>query len=84
MTLCNTKENPADLASRGVQKVRDLVASIWFHGPSFLWQLPAVWPNGSTDLKVSMDDPIVKSSCAVWGWKNKEEQKHLQREYQNG
>lgn len=61
----STKENPADLASRGVQRMRDLADSIWLHGPSFLWQPQSEWPTGGTEFKVDMDDPEVKSSCAV-------------------
>ena len=33
----DTKENPADHASRGLS-VRDMISLNWYSGPSFLWQ----------------------------------------------
>ena len=61
----NTTKNPADLASRGVLKMSDLVKSIWCNGPSFLWQPESNWPCDTNNLKIDMDDPEVKHSCAV-------------------
>ena len=49
--------------------MRDLVDSIWFHGWTelFIVRPQSDWPSGDTDLKVDIDDPEVKSSCAVLG-----------------
>ena len=63
----STKDNPADLVSRGVQKTRNLTESIWFHGPSSSWQPESDWPHDGTDLKMDMYDPQVKRSFAVLG-----------------
>lgn len=39
----NTKSNPADIVSRG-SLVEDLMSSIWFTGPLFLYHHPTEWP----------------------------------------
>ena len=41
----NTKENPADMASRG-RKLRDLIKDeLWRHGPHWLCEREAAWPH---------------------------------------
>ena len=40
----NTKENPADLASRGC-RVEDLKGTLWREGPGFLREPEAKWPE---------------------------------------
>ena len=54
-----TKENPADIASRGVS-AEDLVQNRkWFNGPEFLWE--KVLPESTEELPViSSDDQEVK------------------------
>ncbi|XP_051816280.1 uncharacterized protein LOC127537608 [Acanthochromis polyacanthus] len=60
-----SEENPADHASRGLRS-KDLIASNWFTGPTFLWQdeLP------SRDIKVgeiAVEDPEMRKAfvCKV-------------------
>ena len=43
----STRENPADLASRGASVSELLDKSLWFHGPKFLWE--AEIPTLDTD-----------------------------------
>lgn len=39
-----TKENPADLISRGVASFSDEISSFWFNGPNFLKKGKELWP----------------------------------------
>lgn len=61
----NTKENPADDASRGLT-VGDLVrGSRWIEGPSFLWKPETFWPQQIEDYGLTKEDPEVKMDvCA--------------------
>ncbi|XP_014673955.1 PREDICTED: uncharacterized protein LOC106814173 [Priapulus caudatus] len=59
----NTKVNPADQASRGINSTALLRNSEWISGPQFLWTAEDDWPGdipGSTDDVLS-GDPEVKS-----------------------
>lgn len=50
-----SKDNPADHASRGL-KAKDLIASNWFSGPSFLWQEEL--PSGESKVgELDAEDP---------------------------
>ncbi|XP_057305339.1 uncharacterized protein LOC130642266 [Hydractinia symbiolongicarpus] len=60
----NTKDNPADYASRGIKADQDK-AEIWFNGPSFLWQPRHVWKQPDVAAEISEDDPEVKKSVHV-------------------
>ena len=53
-----TKENPGDDASRGLNANWGSSNSLWFQGPSFLWQEDKYWPN--QDESVAADDPELK------------------------
>ena len=61
-----TKENPADIASRGAS-VRELLRSKWIKGPDFLWQNEDEWPAAmqtqdqeENATRPSKDDPDVR------------------------
>ncbi|CAH0727376.1 unnamed protein product, partial [Brenthis ino] len=58
-----TSENPADLASRGVdpQEVND--STIWWHGPMFLMQPESSWPILSAGNEVNL--PELKAMHAL-------------------
>ncbi|CAH0730303.1 unnamed protein product, partial [Brenthis ino] len=58
-----TAENPADLASRGVdpQEVND--STIWWHGPMFLMQPESSWPILSAGNEVNL--PELKAMHAL-------------------
>ncbi len=61
----NTKDNPADDASRG-RKVDDLVTgSRWIEGPSFLWKPERYWPESIMEIGIPADDPEVKRDVTV-------------------
>lgn len=49
----NTKQNPADLASRGVQPQLLKCTDIWWHGPPFLLQDESCWPLLRSDKSES-------------------------------
>ena len=55
------KENPADITSRGVRSVSQLLSSTWFTGPTFLHQQHLTFP--SCIPIINPEDPEVKSSC---------------------
>ena len=56
----STKENPADLASRGLSP-KDLVNSVlWWNGPTWLSLPPDQW-SGRVELEELMDLPEVKA-----------------------
>lgn len=61
-----TSENPADLASRGVElsKVVNSTeqSSLWWHGPSFLSQTESSWPSSKL---VTVDLPEEKAISAL-------------------
>lgn len=58
----DTKSNPSDLASRGVE-VRDLLnESQWISGPSFLWKEESHWPTQILNTeKLNPEDVEVKA-----------------------
>ena len=60
----DTKNNPADIASRGTNAA-DLVKSTWFSGPVFLWQPELPVKDEITDCTIDpLGDPEVrKVSC---------------------
>lgn len=61
----NTKENPADLASRGL-KVDDLLyGGKWIQGPEFLLRNEQEWPLSIWDNSLGLDDPEVKKEVFV-------------------
>ena len=42
----NTKQNPADCASRGINRVDKFIDhDAWFKGPEFLWKSEREWPT---------------------------------------
>ena len=63
-----SKQNPADEASRGV-KSQELLHSRWINGPAFLWKTEDQWPinrdhsEGTFDLQ--NDDPEVKKHVTM-------------------
>lgn len=52
-----TKENPADLLSRGLKPIELQTSSLWWGGPSFLSQPESQWPNAHN---VSQNLPELK------------------------
>jgi hypothetical protein len=56
-----TKENPADLASRGCSIQELLSSPIWFRGPNFLWEERL--PEGEKTEELPPDDPEVRKRC---------------------
>jgi hypothetical protein len=54
----NTKENPADLGTRGLS-YEELQNSCWFHGPKWLLDNPQKWPTWSDESKPSLETPMM-------------------------
>lgn len=53
-----TKENPADLPSRG-EMAADLVAnSLWWNGPAFLLEDSSEWPENKVELGSSVENEM--------------------------
>ena len=64
----NTKQNPADLASRGVNSIESLSQSMWLSGPDFLWNsaLPEkLSVSGVEQFEVDQNDPELKKEVHV-------------------
>ena len=65
----NTKENPADDASRGLDASTLTEQQRWVKGPKFLWQSENEWPAQPTHLgEIPKDDVEVKGQvnvCAI-------------------
>ena len=56
-----TKENPADDASRGLNGLALLEGQRWLEGPEFLWKPESEWPQQPFTLgQVPDDDPEVR------------------------
>ena len=64
-----TKSNPADDASRGINAQALLEHSRWIKGPEFLWQPEEDWPQQPSSLGEEItEDPEVKktvTACAT-------------------
>ena len=59
-----TKQNPADLASRGVSPT-DRQQQFWLCGPAFLKQDEATWPSMEVKKDIQTDDEEVKKEFNV-------------------
>ena len=59
----DTKENPADDASRGLGASELIRSNRWWNGPNFLWQPLPDQPN--FDPQLSLDDPEVRKITAL-------------------
>jgi len=57
-------DNPADIASRGIEPNNDGRNNLWFHGPSFLWKDKQFWPCIDIPDEVSEEDPEIRSPSA--------------------
>ena len=58
-------DNPADIASRGINTKDKSQHEIWFNGPSFLWQPQHSWKYIDTDASISNQDCEVKSAMVT-------------------
>ena len=56
----SSKENPADDTSQGLDPRKETSNSCWFHGPSFLWQVEALWPSKDCSIELLKDDVELK------------------------
>lgn len=61
----NTKENPADEASRGITADRFLNCKRWIKGPEFLCKPHQEWPKPHLESAISADDPEIKQTLSV-------------------
>ena len=56
----NTKANPADYCSRGIDVNNTKATETWFNGPSFLWESKSTWASNRRFFDVSSDNPELK------------------------
>ena len=56
----NTKANPTDYWSRGIDVNNTKATETWFNGPSFLWESQSTWASNRRFFDVSSDDPELK------------------------
>ncbi|KAK3704536.1 hypothetical protein QZH41_006330 [Actinostola sp. cb2023] len=62
----DSKSNPADDSSRGLNADQMISDARWLEGPAFLWQERSLWPSVPHALtQVSDDDPEVKRERQV-------------------
>ena len=61
----SSKENPADLVSRGVDANVLSNLSLWWNGPKWLQQGETSWPKGQEIADISEDRKTVKSTPVV-------------------
>ena len=62
----DTKENPADDASRGLDAKALSEQQRWLRGPRFLWQPEKDWPTQPSSLgQISNEDPEIKRQVNV-------------------
>ena len=60
-----TKENPADVASRG-SSVQELIDNrLWWKGPELLWKPDKDWNLTDVTSEIPADDPEVKRSSVL-------------------
>ena len=55
-----TKENPADIASRGIGAQELIDSPLWWNGPEFLWKPSRDWNLADAVPDITSDDPEVK------------------------
>jgi ribosomal protein S28E/S33 len=53
-----TKENPADLNSRGMSVEKLMNSSLWFHGPEYLRKERQHWPKDKVNPEPSNEDAV--------------------------
>lgn len=62
----DTKQNPADEASRGVTAEYLLTRSRWIYGPDFLFKSEREWPINIVDsVSITGDDPEARGEATV-------------------
>lgn len=61
----DTKSNPADIASRGINARDADSMNIWLHGPQFLLQDPTSWPALQPPAHIPEDDIEVKKEMTI-------------------
>ena len=62
----NSKENPANYSSRGVEANNVNAVKMWFEGPSFLWRSTSTWNIDKSKRRLSLEDPEVKKEAHVY------------------
>ena len=62
----NSKEDPADHSSRGVEANNINAVKMWFEGPSFLWRSTSTWNIDKSNGRSSPEDPEVKKEAHVY------------------
>ena len=61
----NTKGNPADCCSRGIDLSNTKATETWSNGPSFLWESESTCTSNRRFFDVSSDDPELKKELTT-------------------
>ena len=61
----DTKFNPADLASRGINASDVEGLQYWLNGPAFLWKDENFWPQSKEDHAIEESDEEVKREAVI-------------------
>ncbi|XP_060600601.1 uncharacterized protein LOC132754031 [Ruditapes philippinarum] len=59
----STKENPADLASRGTSITELAGNPKWWHGPDFIENIPEIWPEHKMEIYDVAKVEIIRKSA---------------------
>nr|CAI5869848.1 unnamed protein product [Callosobruchus analis] len=60
-----TKDNPADIISRGLPPSQLIDSDLWWHGSSWLREDPSRWPNTFPDLQASQTKQLERKVVMV-------------------
>ena len=61
----NTKLNPADDTSRGLDAANMSKVKRWYNGPEFLWLPEETWKRNKVHQRLDYDDPEIKNEAKV-------------------
>ena len=64
---CSTKQNPADIVSRGIPVSKLLQISLWWNRPEFLYYNPIQWPKfeGYEEFKTHQNERTNEENSTV-------------------
>ena len=70
----SSKDNPADLASRGCNVKQLIKTDLWWKGPQWLEGSPEAWPQAPPSVSIVSEDTLERRPTAQIFLKNEQEQ----------